>query len=119
ALQTRRRLQEAVRHPELIPERIVTRLRRPLDLDPEQVLRIQAILALRQAALLEARAEALQRVRPELAGLQADIAAILRADQRDLWRELYERFEREWLPVRFEDGPPDVRPRHLRPPNPR
>ena len=98
ALYTRRRVHEAVRHPEVIPERIVSRLRRPLELDAEQELLIHAILARRQASLLEARAEALRRAGPEFDGIEADIAAVLRPDQQDLWRKLYERFLRDWVP---------------------
>jgi len=98
ALHTRKRVLEAVRHPEVVPERIVSRLRRPLELDAQQELQIRAILARRQAALLEARAEALARAGPEFEGIETDIAAVLRPDQMDMWRKLYKKFLREWMP---------------------
>ena len=92
ALHTRQRVMEAVRHPELVPERIVSRLRRPLELDAQQELQIRAILARRQAALLEARAEAMAKAAPEFEGIETDIAAVLRPDQMDMWRKLYKKF---------------------------
>ena len=98
ALHTVRRVQEAVRHPEVIPERIVARLRRPLGLDAQQELQIRAVLARRQAALLDARAEALARAQPEFEGIESDIAAMLRPEQKDLWSKLYRRFLRDWAP---------------------
>jgi len=98
ALHTARRVLEAVRHPEVIPDRIVSRLRRPLDLDEQQELQIKAILARHQATILEARAEAMRQVRPEFEGIEADIAAILRPEQVERWHDLYKRFLREWMP---------------------
>ena len=97
-LHTRQRIQEAVRHPEVIPERIVSRLRRPLGLDAQQELQIRAVLARRQAALLDARAQALERAQPEFEGIESDIAALLRPEQKDMWSKLYRRFLRDWAP---------------------
>jgi hypothetical protein len=113
AVHTLRRVREAVHHPEVIPERIVSRLRRPLDLDPQQELQIKAILARRQASLLEARAAAMQRARPDFEGIEADIAAILRPDQVDTWHKLYERFLSDWVPERFSRGPDGLRSEDL------
>jgi hypothetical protein len=105
AVHATRRFREAVRHPEVIPERIVARLRRPLDLDPQQALQIQAILVRRQASLLEARAEALQRARPDFEGIEADIAAMLRPEQVDIWHKLYRKFLDDWVPERLQGFP--------------
>ena len=104
ALHMARRFMEAVRHPEVIPDRIVSRLRRPLDLDAEQELKIKAILARRQATLLEARAAALQRAGPEFDGIEDDVAAVLRPDQVERWHELYENVRDEWMPEGGADG---------------
>lgn len=105
ALHTARRFTEAVRHPEVIPERIVSRLRRPLDLDAQQELQIKAVLARRQANLLEARAAAMQQAGPEFDGIEDDVAAILRGDQVDRWHRLYEKFLAEWMPEPSRRGP--------------
>ena len=105
AVHTLRRVKEAVHHPEVIPGRIVARLRRPLDLDQQQELQIQAILARRQASLLEARAEALRRAGPDFVGIEDDIANVLRPDQLVEWHKLYKRFLREWLPEPLARGP--------------
>ena len=105
AVHTLRRVKEAVHHPEVIPGRIVARLRRPLDLDQQQELQIQAILARRQASLLEARAETLQRTGPVFAGIEDDIANVLRPDQLDEWHKLYKRFLKEWVPEPLARGP--------------
>ena len=110
AVHTIRRIKEAVHNPEVIPERIVARLRRPLDLDKEQELKIRAILARRQASLLEARAEVLSRAGPEFTGIEDDIANVLRPDQLDDWHKLYRKFLTEWLP----DEPPRERIKQLR-----
>lgn len=107
AVHTTRRFKEAVRHPEVIPERIVARLRRPLDLDRQQELQIKAILARRQANLLEARAEAMQRARPDFDGIESDIAAILRPEQVDAWHKLYKKFRDDWVPEPLSRGPDD------------
>jgi len=101
AVHTIRRVKEAVHHPEVIPGRIVARLRRPLDLDQQQELQIQAILTRRQASLLEARAETLQRTGPVFAGIEDDIANVLRPDQLDEWHKLYKRFLKEWVPEKL------------------
>ena len=110
AVHTIRRIKEAVHNPEVIPERIVARLRRPLDLDKEQELKIQAILARRQASLLEARAEVLRRAGPDFVGIEDDIANVLRPDQLDDWHKLYRKFLSEWMP----DDPPRERLKQLR-----
>jgi hypothetical protein len=111
AVHTTRRFREAVRHPEVVPERIVARLRRPLDLDPQQELQIQAILVRRQASLLEARAEALQRARPDFEGIEADIAAMLRPEQVDIWHKLYRKFLTDWVPERLPGIPEERGPK--------
>ena len=107
AVHTIRRVKEAVHHPEVIPGRIVSRLRRPLDLDKQQELQIQAILVRRQASLLEARAEALRRAGPDFVGIEDDIANVLRPDQLIEWHKLYKKFLTEWVPERLPGVPPE------------
>jgi hypothetical protein len=108
-----RRAQAAIQHPEEAPRRFAQRLQRRLDLDAAQTARVESIFSRHQRTLLDARALMLSQAEPELAGLEEDIAMVLRPQQAESWRHQYRRLREEWLPRaprRPGDRPPHPRP---------
>ncbi len=93
------RAQHNLQHPEEVPPRLTHFLTRKLKLTDAQQTQVQAILTQRQAALLALRQEVLPQVRAELDGAKADIDAVLDAQQRERWQELYAQMSAKWLPA--------------------
>jgi hypothetical protein len=88
----------AIHHPEIFPSHAAARLRHLLDLSDQQTAQVESILRERQKAIQKIH----QRVRPEfeaqLAGIEKDIAAVLKPDQAKEWRAWMEEKRRTWLP---------------------
>jgi len=92
------KVRDAVQHPEDAPLRIAQRLQRRLDLDDAQAARVQAALARHHGALLDARADFLERSAPILDLMERDVAAELPAEQAAGWRSQFRRLRDEWSP---------------------
>jgi hypothetical protein len=100
-----RRAQDAILHPEDAPRRIALRLQRRLDLEPGQTRAVEHIIARHQAALLDVRAQMLDRAAPDLDLLEVDVASVLKPAQVERWRRHYRELRDDWAP-RFPRRPP-------------
>jgi hypothetical protein len=92
------RMQEAIRHPELAPQRISARLQRQLDLTDEQTAQVRAILAERQQALMRLRSRVQPEVEAELSVAFEQINRTLDGEQQRQWRKLFDELTAKWMP---------------------
>lgn len=107
ALVIRHAAQRAVRNPEVRPERAMRWLGRRLDLDEAQRKKVRAIFQ-RQAAEMEGlRLGVWPRLLERLKATEREIDETLRPDQREKWRKIVERLERNWLPPDGGAGRPN------------
>ncbi len=95
------RIHEAVLHPEDAPRRVADRMRRRIDLDDAQAVRVEAAITKGHAELLEARADFLERAAPILDRIEEDVAGELPAEKAHAWRDEFRRQRDIWVP-RFE-----------------
>ena len=103
---------ESIHHPETMPKKVAERLRRPLQLSPEQMRRIEQIVAERQQVLLQIRVRVQPEVEAELDVIQREIAQVLDAKQRVKWEQLFGQLRRTWLPPMPQaETPPSESPR--------
>jgi hypothetical protein len=94
----RKGLLESIHHPETMPKKVAERLRKPLQLSPEQMRRIEQIVAERQQVLLQIRVRVQPEVEAELDVIQREIAKVLDEKQRVKWEQLFDQLRRTWLP---------------------
>ena len=87
-----------IHHPEEMPVRIATRLRRPLNLNDRQARQIAAIIRQRQTHLQEIRRRFQPEVEAELERIYEDVREILDAQQRERWQQIYSRLRQTWIP---------------------
>jgi hypothetical protein len=93
-----RTFHHALMHPEEAPARITARLKRPLDLTPEQSAQIRQIIASRQQSLTQIRREVQPQIEEQLTGLESEIAAVLNPQQQQKWHGMLARLRENWLP---------------------
>ncbi len=93
-----RAVHHALIHPEEAPHRIAARLKRPLDLTPEQSIQIEKIIANRQQSLTKIRREVQPQVETQLDQLQTEIDGVLSPLQQTKWHEILHRVRENWLP---------------------
>ena len=93
-----RGVHHALMHPEEAPARITARLKRPLDLTPEQSAQIRQIIASRQQSLTKIRREVQPQIEEQLTGLESEIAAVLNSQQQQKWHGIIARVRENWLP---------------------
>ena len=93
-----RSVHHALMHPEEAPHRITSRLKRPLDLTPEQSARIEKIIANRQQSLTKIRREVQPQVEVQLDQLQTEIDGVLSPMQQTKWHEILHRVRENWFP---------------------
>ena len=79
-------------------------LREELNLTPEQQTEVRAILAEQRDDLAELRRQVGPTVVARLRKTDREITAVLTPDQTARWREMVERFRRNWLPPRAGAG---------------
>ena len=102
----RKGLLEAIQHPETMPRKMAQRLRRPLQLNDEQMRRIERIVAERQQALQQIRIRVQPEVDAELDVIQREIAQVLDEQQRTKWEQLFRQLRSTWLPPPQQPGIP-------------
>lgn len=91
-------IRHALMHPEEAPTRVAARLKRPLDLSPQQSEQIEAIVATRQKSLMRIRRQVQPEIEQELAGLESEIAGVLNPAQQQKWHVMVGRIRENWLP---------------------
>jgi shikimate kinase len=91
-------VRHAVMHPEEAPMRIASRLKRPLDLSPQQSAQIQQIIANRQQSLMQIRRQVQPQIEGELTTLETEIAGALNPAQQTKWHSMVARLRENWLP---------------------
>ena len=77
-----------------MPEHIVERMRRELDLTAEQQTQIERILAKHHGAMESIRTEVEPRVEAQLDSMRREIDAVLTAEQAARWSEHFKRIGR-------------------------
>jgi hypothetical protein len=87
-----------IHHPEEMPARVATRLRRPLNLSDQQAERIEAIIQQRQTHLQEIRRRFQPEVEAELEQVYAEIRELLDDQQRERWEQIYTHLRQTWIP---------------------
>jgi hypothetical protein len=92
------RLEYAVHHPENVPPRLTKYLKRHLDLNPSQAVKVEAILTDRQASLGNIRRQVDPQIQHQLQLLRAQIAGVLNDSQKLKWFEIYDRAHVRWVP---------------------
>ncbi|MBI5252459.1 MAG: hypothetical protein HY912_23440 [Desulfomonile tiedjei] len=93
----------AIHHPEEAPKRMTERVRSKLDLSEEQTAKVKAILTERQKEIQALRRRIQPEVENELQKAKEEVAAILRPDQAEKWRERFDQL-RIWFPALPPDG---------------
>jgi hypothetical protein len=93
-----RRLEHAIHHPEVMPDRLAGRLRTVLDLSPDQTEQVRSVLTQRQQALLAIRRDAYPRVAHELELTRTQISEVLDDNQRVVWNNWFTRVRQRFLP---------------------
>lgn len=101
--------------PQHAPQRITARLTRTLDLSPEQVEAVGAVVQHRLDNLAAVRAETHGRIADEFAVAREEIDALLDDHQRDAWRRQCEKLERLIPILRRPDETPSPSPEPARP----
>ena len=92
------RLEYALHHPQMMPQRLTDRLTRRLDLTPDQATRVRQIITVRQEAFEEIRRDLYPRVTAELDGSRDEIAEVLTDEQRVKWSAWFEQARRRFRP---------------------
>jgi Spy/CpxP family protein refolding chaperone len=100
-----RRLEYAMHHPQVVPQRLTDRLTRRLDLTPDQAARVKAIIIERQAAFEAIRLEMYPRVTAQLDQARDEIDEVLTDEQREQWQAWFDKTRR-----RFRPPPPHLSP---------
>lgn len=93
-----RHLADFIRHPQEAPQKIIPILKRRLRLDPEQTVKIEAIIREHHLALQKIRYETTPRVRTEIDAIQSEVAEVLNPDQRKLWNRRMTQLTDFWFP---------------------
>lgn len=102
----RERMIAMIRHPEQVPDRILSRIRTELSLSEDQSLKVEEIVRRRHAAMEAHRAESHPRQLVEFKAMHTEVAALLSPEQRDKWSALCDSVERRYLPIRPAGPPP-------------
>ncbi|MCC7476595.1 MAG: hypothetical protein IT425_14490 [Pirellulales bacterium] len=92
------RLQHAIQHPEVAPQRAAALLKRKLSLDDRQTALVEEIVARRQVEILRIRKKFQPEIVSQLEQLRTEIGNTLSADQRTKWDAMFEDLSRRWLP---------------------
>jgi hypothetical protein len=99
---TQQRFSECLRHPERVPERMISMLKTNLHLNDEQSVRVTEIVNQHHTALEAIRAEVHPRFAAEFDAMDQEIKQVLTADQQSEWNELRRRFRRNLTGPRRE-----------------
>lgn len=92
-------------HPEEARKRFTARLKRTLVLTDEQARQVQAIIDERWPKFQETRRQMYPAFKEHLDAIHAEVAAVLREDQRRKWDEYIETIRRLWNPPPPTTGP--------------
>lgn len=84
--------------PDLLPDHLLARMSRTLDLNEEQRVQAEEILARRFGELDAVRRQFQPEVQDTLDRMRDDVAAILNAEQRATWLRNYHDFRAKWQP---------------------
>jgi hypothetical protein len=101
-----RRIQVVIKSPELLPDRLTSRLTRHLDLTEAEQARVHATLVKHQPRLMELRREMQPKVMAELDQIRIDIGAEIDPSRRAKLDATYESFLDNFVPPL----PPTARP---------
>ena len=92
------RVQEAIHHPERMPDRVTARLTSRLGLNEKQQAEVLEILKRRQQQLFAIRREVQPRVEAVLDGVEADVAGVLDTKQKAKWLRDAHSFRERFTP---------------------
>lgn len=87
-----------IHHPEEMPVKVTSRLRRPLSLSDEQAAQVESIIRQRQERLQDIRRRFQPEVEAELELVYQEIREILNDQQRQRWDRMYENLKQTWIP---------------------
>lgn len=105
-LMVRNRMISMIRHPELVTDRIMPRVRSEIGLTPDQAAVVEEIVRHRHAAMESLRAETYPRQVAEFQAMRAEVAATLDPGQRERWFDLCSSVETRYLPSAPMGPPP-------------
>ena len=89
-------------HPEELPKRFAQRLRGELRLSATQTEQVRVLIERRWPEFQEARRVGME---PQIKALHAEVAEVLRPDQRARWDEFINRIYRAWAPPASTSAP--------------
>ncbi len=93
-----RSVHNRLHHPDQFPAHAAARLRRTLDLSPQQTAAVETILRNRQAAIQDLRREFQPKVETEIDKLRDEITGQLTPAQAARWNRWLADKRRTWLP---------------------
>jgi hypothetical protein len=93
-----RHVQDVIRHPERVPDRVTRHLEWKLDLDENQAEQVRSIVARHYGNIQQIRVGTYPRVQGELDQIRAEIAEVLTDEQRATWFKTFDRLRRRWTP---------------------
>lgn len=94
-----RHLADFIQHPHEAPQKIIPILKRRLRLDPDQTVKIEAIISEHHRTLQKIRYDTTPRVRTEIDAIQTEVAEVLNPDQRKLWNRRMTQLTDFWFPT--------------------
>ena len=101
-----RKAMEVIQTPGEAPKRIAERMRRKLDLSPDQTSRVLTILEKREQCLRSILREIEPKIEDELLKTREQVSAVLEPEQAEKWRKrfdaLHERWRSRWFGTRQE-----------------
>jgi hypothetical protein len=93
---TQQKFSDCLRHPERMPERMMTKFRGELELTDEQTAKIDEIVRRRHENFEAIRAEVRPRFDAEFTAMSDEINLVLTEDQQAKWKEMRERFRKDF-----------------------
>ncbi len=98
ALWMRSQMIQLMKHPHLIPEKLLAKLRSDLSLDVGQASKIEGILQRHYESLESLRAESYPKQLDIFKAMDAEVALILKPGQRETWSAMLKSTEQHYLP---------------------
>jgi hypothetical protein len=90
--------QNAIRHPEIIPEHAAERMRKKLSLTEDQTRTVKRIMIGHQKNIQEIRREFQPRIDAELDGVRDEVSAVLGPEKAAKWTPKFDELRKLWLP---------------------
>ena len=93
---TQQQFSDCLRHPERMPERMMSMFRAELNLTDEQTKRVNDIVREHHEKIESIRAEVRPRFSAEFNAIHEEVSAVLTETQRIKWNEMRERFRKDF-----------------------